>query len=203
MIQRIFCVFKFIFFSIFRTWNLVYDSTIPIPDYTLYVTTGVTCALAWGLPTTPAYPETDFAADGDDEPQAGYNDRHDTNRTTTKITSSISNNASSIEHVLWKYFNFLQSRRPDSYYFQSPSNYSYCPGASCSYDRNTNTYNYQNGNSIGSNYQIPYTSDYDRLQKYAAFTKYMTQNYFKPYMQYNAQQKYSPHITSQFMATYD
>ena len=30
---------------------------VPIPDYTLYAQTGVTVALAWGLPDTPQYPD--------------------------------------------------------------------------------------------------------------------------------------------------
>lgn len=39
---------------------LVYDSAVTIPDYTLLVVTGVTCALAWGLPFKPTYPEEEL-----------------------------------------------------------------------------------------------------------------------------------------------
>lgn len=35
----------------------VYDGVYTVPDYTIYIVTGVTCALAWGLPSKPTYPD--------------------------------------------------------------------------------------------------------------------------------------------------
>lgn len=197
--------------------TIVYDSTITIPDHTLYVTTGVTCALAWGLPTTPSYPDVDFA-EKEDEVAVDENDRHDKNRTDTTVTNTIPSqayNTSSIENMLWKYFNYLQHRRPDSYYLE---NASHCADGRCSYNKDTHTYNYTYGgsatgsNSMSNQYPIPYSSDYDRYHKYEAFTKYMVQNYFKPWMQYNANEKSSsqnnsgsqktaPHISTEWTTT--
>lgn len=64
---------------LFHSW--VYDSTITIPDYTIYVTTGVTCALAWGLPDRPVYPEDELMYRYEEGALPGLQYRNDVNVT--------------------------------------------------------------------------------------------------------------------------
>lgn len=141
--------------------------------------------------------------ENEDELPASAKDRHDTNRTdsitpTTKVPSNV-HNATDIEHVLWKYFNFLQNRRPDSYYFDNATHYNYCGDGGCSYEGSADKYGHDFGHR--GEYKRPYTTEFERYQKYDAFTKYMVQNYFKPWMQYNANQKSSPHISTEYTTT--
>lgn len=69
--------FRFLFFL----HILVYDSVVTIPDYTIYVVTGVTCALAWGLPDQPIYPEDDLMHRYEDGGLPGIQYRNDVNVT--------------------------------------------------------------------------------------------------------------------------
>lgn len=49
-------------FAIFYWCGTVFDSVMTVPDYTIYVVTGVTVALAWGLPFKPYYPDEELPA---------------------------------------------------------------------------------------------------------------------------------------------
>lgn len=72
-------VIFFLFFLFFLC--VVYDSVITIPDYTIYVVTGVTCALAWGLPDQPIYPEDDLMHRYEQGDLPGLQYRNDVNVT--------------------------------------------------------------------------------------------------------------------------
>lgn len=70
----------------------VYDSVLTVPDYTIYIVTGVTCALAWGLPDKPIYPENDLMDHYEDGELPGLQYRIDAN-VTENASSRNSTNA--------------------------------------------------------------------------------------------------------------
>lgn len=69
----------------------MYDSVVTIPDYTIYVVTGVTCALAWGLPDQPIYPEDDLMHRYEQGGLPGIQYRNDVNVTENVAPTEPSN----------------------------------------------------------------------------------------------------------------
>lgn len=68
-------------FCFWFAFKIVYDSAVTIPDYTIYVVTGVTCALSWGLPDQPIYPEDNLMQHYEDGELPGLQYRNDVNVT--------------------------------------------------------------------------------------------------------------------------
>lgn len=173
-----------------------------IPDYTLYVTTGITCALAWGLPTKPIYPDEELMQQYEKGRLPLIQYRKDKNATNSNSTGEInvpaSNHTSNLQSsnflnqfykngqlnkALWNYFNYLQRRRPDSYYFSNSSNSNYCNHRTCSYNKYFNyNKNYYTNQKPYTNIRpsVPYSPNYDTTNQYAAFTRYMIDKYLKP-----------------------
>lgn len=199
--------------SFFLSFDSVYDATYTIPDYTLYVTTGITCALAWGLPDKPTYPETELMEryENGSLPLIQYRtDKNvtDSNRngeipTNTKPninSSTYVNNGYSGNEVanrIANYYKYFQHRKPDAYYFgNSPSNpmtnYNrkvYCNNRNCAYHANISYHLNDNDNRRKSNvynsYNVrpPYSATFDAGNRYDAFAKYMSNTYFKPWIE--------------------
>lgn len=160
--------------TLFLTSKLVYDQCITVPDYTVYIETGVTAALAWELPSKPTYPEYELMQQYESGKLPLIEYRKDKNVTNSNSTGAInvsesnhtSNHQSSnfldefyknsdLNRALW---NYLQRRQPDSYYFgDSTNNY---------------VYNYT--------VHAPYAPNYDTYNHYTAFTEYLIDKYLKP-----------------------
>lgn len=186
---------------------LVYDSTITIPDYTLYVTTGVTVAMAWGLPDKPTYPDHELM-----EPLLYRNDKNvtESNRIgEIKLTTASPNaspnktvyskhnyNAADIMNRLSFYYQYFQRRKPDSYYFGNSASKltdsnrkSQCIGGNCAYNQNAYYYTnnkestYKGGHKSSYNIRPPYSASYDRDKQYNAFVKYMNDTVFRPWIE--------------------
>lgn len=84
---------------------LVYDSVVTIPDYTLYVVTGVTTALAWPLPSNPIYPDDEFH-----RYELSENRRHDKSNESTSMTpTSLKPTAPTQIPIHWPDIDFNQT----------------------------------------------------------------------------------------------
>lgn len=82
--------------------STVYDLVISIPDYTNYVVTGVTTALAWGLPYKPTYPEVELQDQYEQGRLPILNRRHyDTN--TTNNNNNYVDNSDRMESITPKF----------------------------------------------------------------------------------------------------
>lgn len=166
----------------------VYDSTITVPDYTLYVTTGVTCALAWGLPDKPTYPEWELMEkyENGSLPLLEYRqDKNVTNQVDNKgeinVSNVTANNAYTSEHLtnyykqnyfsnyIRDYYKFLENRKVNSYYFGNRNRNSsrnrsniYCNGSKCPYNDQI-TYQPNGGEYNYKSYNIrpPYSPVYN------------------------------------------
>lgn len=190
---------------------LVYDSTITIPDYTLYITTGVTVALAWGLPDKPTYPDMELMQryENGSQPLIQYRKDEsvtDSNRTgeiksgakphtTTATDLNYDQNGNDIANRIANYYKYYQYRKPDSYYFgntpSQPTNYNrkvYCNDQNCAYHANISYYSNNNDNdkrksNVQNSYNVqpPYSATFDTGNQYNAFTGYMENTYFKPW----------------------
>lgn len=174
----------------------------------------MTVALAWGLPDKPIYPEQDLRESYENGklPLLLRDDKNvtDANRKgeikATAAVPSYSNqyyNGSDIMNRIANYYKYFQQRRkPDSYYFGNsplnPSNYnkkSYCSnGRNCAHN-NVHSYyasDKDKTNAFNSyNVRPPYAATYDEGNRYDAFTKYMNDTYFKPWLESAAQMKYT------------
>lgn len=180
----------------------MYDSTITIPDYTLYVTTGITVALAYGLPDKATYPETELMEQYEggrlpllirkDENVTESNGNGEIQVPTTptnhpsSMYSSYYRNGSTFANQIANYYKYLQRRKPDSYYFgNSPLN-SANYGKNEYFNANRNKYNQNNLKSssyTSYNVRPPYSATFDKTKQNDAFTKYMSETYFKPWIE--------------------
>lgn len=61
----------------------VYDGTYTVPDYSIYIVTGVTCSLAWALPSLPFYPDLELMESYESGHLPLLLDRNDENNTDT------------------------------------------------------------------------------------------------------------------------
>ncbi|XP_055305020.1 uncharacterized protein LOC129569832 [Sitodiplosis mosellana] len=211
---------RYLIFPTGSSIQLVYDQTITIPDYTLYVTTGITVALAWGLPDKPVYPEQELMERYENgslplllREDKNFTDANRKGETAAAIVSSnkipsYSNqyyNGSGIMNGIANYYKYFQQRRkPDSYYFGnsplSPTNYnkkSYCNnGRNCVHNNEHSISYYTNGKDKTNDYNSynvrpPYAATYDEGNRYGAFMKYMNDTYFKPWLESTTQMKYT------------
>lgn len=184
----------------------VYDSVVTIPDYTIYVVTGVTCALAWGLPDQPIYPEDDLMHRYEDGDLPGIQYRNDVNVTenvpTTKPTRAPSSKtATKIDNRtlmnLIRLFYSGARRSPHFNISSSMSNYPNAFGGSYYHwnvsfpNKANNRITFSNGPSK-TNYHYTYPStalsqshaaiDYVNRNTNSPFKKYMADTYFKPWI---------------------
>lgn len=158
----------------------VYDQTITIPDYTLYVTTGVTVALAYGLPDKPTYPDEELREvyeNGTLPLLLRRNDQNVTKHQDNAMNLTMTNHYNGSDFANWMtnyYKYYIQNRKQNSYYFgNSPLNPS-----------NHKTYNqqYYSENRYYNKHNIirpPYSASYDESNQFDAFAKYMYDTYFK------------------------
>ncbi|XP_031636178.1 uncharacterized protein LOC116349064 [Contarinia nasturtii] len=175
---------RYLIFPVGSSIQLVYDQTITIPDYTLYVTTGITVALAYGLPDKPTYPEQELMEQyengklplllrKEDKNVTDLNRKGEIKASTASSNivnkpndSSYSNhhyNGNDVMNRIANYYKYLQRRKPDSYYFGNsplnPANFNkntYCNTRNCSYNTNSNYY-YSNVKDYNRN------SDYNSM----------------------------------------
>lgn len=195
----------------FYAFPLVYDATYTVPDYTLYITTGITVALAYGLPDKPTYPETELMERYENGSLPLIQYRTDKNVTgssgdgeikaNSKLNTSSSSytkydyNGNDAVNRIANYYKYFQRRKPDSYYFGkspfNPANYNrkvYCNNRNCAYHGNMSYYSNDKDNRQSSAYNSynvrpPYSATVGAGSQYDAFTKYMSETYFKPWIE--------------------
>lgn len=188
----------------------VYDSVVTIPDYTIYVVTGVTCALSWGLPDQPIYPEDEYMHRYEDGGLPGIQYRNDVNVTelasstkpnnttrppSTKTTTKIDNRT--LMNLIRLFYTGAQrttipnvSAANVNYANNSESNYHWniLPLAN---QANTSRINVLNGLNKKNYYythssaalpQLHAVADYLDRNANNAFKKYMADTYFKPWV---------------------
>lgn len=172
---------------------LVYDSTVTIPDYTLYVTTGVTVALSYGLPDKPVYPEEELMKQYEmgrlplllrnDENVTETNEKGEIQVSTTP-SSTVLDTASG-NQIANYYYKYFQQRKPDSYYFgNSPLNTAQnfnkydCNNRNCTYNGYRDNLKESDFNS--NNVRPPYSPTF-KTKPNNAFVNYMNDKYFKPW----------------------
>lgn len=193
----------YLFNSIIQQYSiyliLVYDSTITVPDYTLYVTTGITVALAWGLPDKPTYPELELMEKYENGALPLLEHRKDKNVTasdhkgeipTYNRTSNLENyyKQSDFSNYIRNYYEYLKNRRKtDSYYFgHKPSSNKYCSDKNCAYNHKISyqtSISDRNKSNGFLNVQPPYSPSYNSSKHYDPFTNYMVEKYFKPWIE--------------------
>lgn len=171
---------------------LVYEFSVTIPDYTMYLTTGITVALAWNLPDKPTYPEhkNHVMIQNKNGANSNYDnvdvDGGAVNSSLTTVINTKSNatrptylKSTKIANRIADYAEyFFRNRRPDSYYFGHSSPFGL--------RNNTNHHHYysndnESGNS-GSDVRPPYSTStyYSKTPSHDAM--YMIETYFKPWI---------------------
>lgn len=180
------------------TFILVYDSTVTIPDYTLYVTTGVTCALSYGLPDKPVYPEEELMTQYEDgrlplllrndeniTETNGEGEIHVSTTPSSTVLDSVSGN-----QIANYYLKYFQQRKPDSYYFgNSPFNTAQnfnkygCKNHNCTYNGNRDNLKESGFNS--NNVRPPYSPSFKTKPLNNVYVNYMNDKYFKPWTKTN------------------
>lgn len=170
--------------KLFHSLNLVYDQEIYVPDYGVYLQTGVIVALSWGLPDKPTYPEYELMESYENGSLPLLENRNDRNITEfnrkgeINIRTNITNNnkypaKSEFWSNAWNYYNLLQRRRKiDSYYFKQVD------GLKSDQSHDSNKLNGIDYDSV--NVQPPYSP---KFNEYDAFTNYMIETYFKPWFE--------------------
>lgn len=154
-----------------------------IPDYTFYLTTGITVALAWNLPDKPTYPEHEhknhLMIQHKNDPNSNYVD--DGSGTVNGSLITVINTRSNatrptylklkkndIVNRIANYAEYyFQNRRPDSYYFGSSS--------PVGLSNNEST-------SIGSDVRPPYSTSTFHSKNPSHDATYMIETYFKPWI---------------------
>lgn len=187
----------------------VYDSVLTIPDYSIYVLTGVTVALAWGLPDKPIYPETDFMEQHENERISSLqrNDKNVTksdgngeirvstpppttgNNRPNPAHTSQNDDVNKIVNRISNFYKYFQRRKPDSYYSHrtplNPANYNRKESCNNRYCANGNYYSYGNNPNSGgynaTNVRPPYSASYDAIRRYDGFEGYMNDISFQPW----------------------
>lgn len=173
-----------VFFIYLLILILVYDSVITIPGWTYYAVTGVTAALAWGLPDKPTYPDQELMEKYDNGSLPLLQYRKDGNITESNHKGEIVVNSTP------KYLN----NNNHTYYYRK-TNFS-------NYIKNYNSFS-QNRRKPASNTSFPFNNGlnirppissnyYNASKHYDAFTNYMMKNYFKPWIESDA---YKPKAT--------
>lgn len=167
---------------------LVYEFGVTIPDYTLYVTTGITVALAWNLPDKPAYPEHVHIERIENgslvNQQIMIQNKNDTNSNASRLTY-LNSSRNDIFNRIANYAEYYFQNRPiDSYYFGL---------------RNSS---FRHG---GPNRKInvirpPYSTIYSENPSNDAM--YMIERYFKPWIESSLNRIKSPGIPSKSMCVY-
>lgn len=125
-----------------------------------------------------------------------------TNNKIPSYSNYYYNNGSDIMNRIANYYKYFQRRKPNSYYFGksplNPTNYgkkSYCNNGKCAYNERISYYTNDKDNhksNVYNSYNVrpPYSATYDEGNRYDAFTKYMNNTYFKPWLESDAQMKY-------------
>lgn len=157
--------------------------TISFHIRTYYAVTGVTAALAWGLPDKPTYPDQELMEKYDNGSLPFLQYRKDGNVTESNHNGEILvnstpkylynhhsyyNTKTNFSNYIKNYNSFSKNRRkPDSYYFEN--------------EHSSNPFN----NVV--NIRPPFSSNYYNTSKhYDAFTNYMMKNYFEPWIESDA-----------------
>lgn len=189
----------------------VYDSVVTIPDYTIYAVTGVTVALAWGLPDKPVYPE-DLMQQYEDGDLPLLLHRADVNVTKNVPMKQMNATNSAIDKKATKIDNqtllrliqlFYSGVRPTQNPYQSAANVNYYSNNFDKHDywnasrtaNTTNRYPHSNMPTLNNYYyynnnnrpplaatQSSIASNY--VDRYAnnAFKKYLAETYIKPWV---------------------
>lgn len=162
---------------------LVYEFGVTIPDYTFYLTTGITVALAWSLPDKPTYPEHQnnnhiMIQNKNDDGGGTVNSTLTTDVINTKSNATrpthLKSNRNDIVNRITSYAEYyFQNRRPNSYYFGHGLR------------NNTNHHQYytnnESGNS-GSDIRPPYSTSTFYSKNPSHDAMYMIETYFKPWI---------------------
>lgn len=179
----------------------------------------ITCALAWGLPNKPTYPELELMETYEngtlpfllrkDKNVTDPNRKGEIKLSTSPSNATVHNMPNStyanndykrneFMNRIANYYKYFQRRKPDSYYFGNsplnPANHnkmSNCNGRICAFN-NHSTYYTNNKNSNGYNsYNVrpPYSVTYDRGNQYDAFTQYINETYLKGWLDSASQPK--------------
>lgn len=180
----------------------MYEFSVTVPDYTMYVTTGITVALAWNLPDKPTYPELEYSEriengssvyqesmiqNKNDVNSNHYNDGTvnnssfsgviNTKLNTTKPTYLKSTKNDIVNRIANYAAHYFQNRRPDSYYFGFGRNSSF---GLRNYTAYNHYYSNDNGSDNSSAFRPPYSTIYSVNPPNDA--TYMIETYFKPWI---------------------
>lgn len=196
------------FKCLFLLFVAVYEFGVSIPDYTFYLTTGITVALAWNLPDKPTIPEHKY----DDRVQIHRLDGNDTTASGTINNNStfLKPNENDIVNRIANYAKYyFQNRRRDSYYFgrnplfdlnqserKRPCNNK---NSSCSNRGYPNYYyssNYGNDIRKGISIRPPHSPSTFFPAKPSTNANYMIARYFKPWIESKLSQVKPPKMPS-------
>lgn len=179
--------FTFVDSSLFFFSFSVYEFGVTIPDYTMYLTTGITVALAWNLPDKPTYPEqkhknhlmlqhkNDANSNDDDGSLASVINTKSNATRRIHLKSSKNDIINRLANYAEHYF---RNRRPDSYYF----------GHSLPFGRrnSTNHYHYSSidaeSSGSGNDIRPSYSTAAFHSKNPPNNAMYMIETYFKPWI---------------------
>lgn len=157
-----------------------------IPDYTFYLTTGITVALAWNLPDKPTYPEhkhkNHLMIQHKNDANSDYDDDGGTFNSGANATKQtyLKSNKSDIVNQIANYAEYyFQNRRPDAYYFGHSS-----PVRLSNHTTHHHSYLKGNENADGGGIDIrpPYSSPTFHSKNPSHDATYMIETYFKPWI---------------------
>lgn len=157
---------------IFFCSHLVWDQDIYISNYGQYLLTGFTVALAWELPSKPTYPEWEQVGTSNAQPESSSSlkNRKDKNSSDSGQTNPLKNSAPNqdstvrdqrmdFKNHVRNYYEFLKKRYGNQF------------------DKNL----HKNGQK-STDIILPYSPEYNASNDFDAFSQYMVESYFKPWI---------------------